>query len=304
MKDVMMAMCMVFLALNITGLSQNPDLKFYPDPGIRIENAGLAAPGPAPGGMLWLYHEDVTSGPLVSVSPDGLHFPPGVPYTTFEHNPKRVHLPNGTWKMYVYDAINLVLKSESSTDGITFTSDPGIRYGLTTIDNGTMGVYDHALDTSGGLVMVYVGDLYGVNNIRRAYSPPASMGETFHFTDGDPLGDAGAGGGGNTYVDPKFTEFPDGRVRLFVMKQGDVFSFITSDLVNFTKENGARLRCVDFTEFNVVVLNDPWVIRLRDGRYRMYVTAQIDDGNGGITFNIVSATTRPSTKAKCWNLYE
>jgi hypothetical protein len=45
-----------------------------------------------------------------------------------------------------------------------------------------------------------------------------------------------------------------------------------------------------FKEFDVWSLNDPMAVRLKNGRFRIYVAALIDDPNGlGTTNAIVSA---------------
>ncbi len=136
--------------------------------------------------------------------------------------------------------------------------------------------------------MVYLGDLPGSNNLRRAVS--ADNGWTFTFDRANVLGDAALGGGSNSFVDPKLIELPDERVRLIVMKQGSIYSFIADDnLETFTEEPGARLSSSDFIEFSVGALFDPVVVRLPDGRYRMFVTAGFADGQEHQA--LVSATT-------------
>ncbi|MBI4447127.1 MAG: hypothetical protein HY645_14630 [Acidobacteria bacterium] len=172
---------------------------------------------------------------------------------------------------------------------------------------GAWGVYDHFVDSKGGVALLYLGDLQGLNNLRRAYSAPGDNGWTFVFDRGDILGDAGADGGSKTYVDPKSIQLPDGRRRLFVMKGGqgapppagtccDIFSFISSDDgKTFTLEAGARLSANNFSGIKLYSLNDPWVIQLADGRYRMYVAALADNGVGGNKWVIVSATTPVTT---------
>ena len=55
---------------------------------------------------------------------------------------------------------------------------------------------------------------------------------------------------------------------------------------NYTMESGTRLTTSAFTGMSLTSLNDPSLIRLPDGRYRIYVAAMM---NG--TWVIVSATT-------------
>jgi len=177
------------------------------------------------------------------------------------------------------------LKSYVSRDGLTFSEEPGLRYAPQASDNGTFGVIDTWADASGGVVLLYVGDLMGVNNVRRAY---ARDGLTFVFEDGNPLGDAQAGGGPRSFVDQRSLLLPDGQRRIFVMQAGTIYSFITSDGRTFVREPGARLRPQDYTERAIRSLHDPSVVRLADGRYRMYVGAFDTSGKE----MILSATSR------------
>ncbi len=107
-------------------------------------------------------------------------------------------------------------------------------------------------------MLLYVGDMQGLNNLRRAYSPPGDNGWNFQFDRGNILGDAGAGGGPNSYVDPKSLRLPDGRIRLFVMRQGALYSFISEDEGRtFQREEGVRLSPADFREFEVLSCTTP-----------------------------------------------
>jgi len=74
-----------------------------------------------------------------------------------------------------------------------------------------------------------------------------------------------------------------------VMKIAEILSFISGDGGNtFTLEAGTRLVRSDFTGLSLQSLNDPVPIRLNDGRYRIYVAANL----GGSNWVIVSGTTR------------
>jgi hypothetical protein len=277
------------------------ELTFLPDSGIRMDSASLPKASVDASGAVYLFYHDRTVTPeveRVSRSDDGLNFPAGTIPSDYDHFPYRVLMPDGVWRMYGYDRQNAELKSWSSTDGVNFTPDADVRYRPHTSadpiadDNGTIGVYDIFTDSAGGVVFLYVGDMAGLNNVRRAYSPPGDNGWLFAFDRGDVLGDAGAGGGPNSFVDPKSIRLPDGRRRLFVMRQGQIYSFLSRDEgKSFSEEAGTRLQCSDFTEFIVYSLHDPMVIRLPDEQYRMYVAAKVSDGSGGYKFVVVSATT-------------
>ena len=83
-------------------------------------------------------------------------------------------------------------------------------------------------------------------------------------------------GGANSYVDLSSLARPDGRRYLYAMRGGaGIYSFVSSDWRTFAQEVGARVLRTAWIEFPVSGLFDPTVIRLPDGRYRMYVTAQL-----------------------------
>jgi hypothetical protein len=288
------------------------DLAFEPDPGIRVDMASNPMPAVLPDGSVVLYYADRSVSPPVTMaatSSDGLSFGPGVPPQGWAHDPRRVLMPNGIWRRYLAEpevqgdpSSGMVFRSESSLDGVSFTRDEGIRYRPPAGDNGSIGVYDTFVDTDGATVILYLGDMGGATaSVRRAYSPPGDNGWSFRF-DGDVLGRYGTGEGHN-FVDPKSLALPDGRRRLFTMFQGPrppqpgvraagrIASFITRDGGrSFEPEPGWRLQPEDFRELRVWSLNDPWVVRLPDGRYRMYVAALITGTAGDTRPVILSAT--------------
>jgi len=277
------------------------DLIFHADSGVRVYDAANPIPYVDSSGTIFLYYSSTGNPPgqKITSSSDGLVFPPGANPQDSDHDARRHLLPDGTWRLYQYDQVAQVMKSMSSKDGKIFTSDPGSRYAPQPNDRNSIGVYDHYNDKQGGVVLLYIGDMTGLNNIRMAYSLPGDNGWSFSFDHGNVLGDDNAGGGPNSYVDPKSLLLPDGRRRLFTMKQGTdhrntIYSFISSDGGRtYALEPGTRLTFSHFTEFQVVSLNDPWVVHLPDGRYRMYVATLIQDGSSGSKrAAIVSATTR------------
>jgi hypothetical protein len=270
------------------------ELTFVPDSGIRIENASNPAVGIDGSGTVYLYHQEASSGrQLLAMSSDGLTFGGSVTSVTNSFRPndsRRTQLPDGSWRLYAYDLQARQMKSHRSFDGAGFTPESGARYAPAAGDGGTIGVYD-AFTSSGQVVLLYLGDLQGKNNLRRAVS--TDNGDTFTFDREDLLGDGGAGGGSRTYVDPKQLLLPDGRRRLFVMKGGNqIFSFIgPNDGSSFSLESGERLDVATFSTVPIQSLNDPVAVRLPDGRYRIYVAARLVAGGWGI----VSATTPGGT---------
>jgi len=156
-----------------------------------------------------------------------------------------------------------------------------------------MGVYDHYVDPQGRVILLYLGDKAGLNNVRRAVS--TDQGWTFTFARGDVLGDsadARARGAQNAFVDHKTTLLHDGRRRLFAMRRGcAIYSFVSSDGDVYDREPGARVTTTAFGDLPVRSLHDPVVVRLQDGRYRMYVAAALQNATGPEGSVIVSATT-------------
>ena len=271
--------------------SASSDLTFTADSGVRISNASNPAAGVDASGAVYLYYEDGASHQsMVAIASDGLNFSGAMRVSdSFRANDsRRAQMPDGTWRLYQWNTGTRIMGSLRSSDGVSFSSEAGTRYTPASADNGTIGVYDAFTDGS-QVVLLYLGDLMGANNMRRAVSTDGGL--TFSFDRGDLLGDQSAGGGSRTYVDPKQIQLPDGRRRLFVMRLGtEISSFVTSDGGRtFSMESGTRLTTTDFASLGAQSLNDPVPVRLADGRYRIYVATKI-----GSSFSIVSATTGAS----------
>ncbi len=279
------------------------EIAFTPDSGIRVELAAEPAARVDESGQVLLFYRDKSSesgATLLAISGDGLTFAAGLSSDRVRY-PYDTQLPDGRWRRYWFDSAAGAVKSLSSTDGSTWTADEGVRYSLTSSDNGSMGIYDAFPDSAGGVTLLYLGDLYGLNNVRRAYSTDG--GETFTFTNGNVLGDDGAGGGGRSYVDQHSYPLPDGRRRMTCMKQGalppqpgartvgEIHSFVSSDEGKTWTYEAKLFDANSFGEFTVWSLNDPTMIRLGDGRYRIYVAALISDGAGGYKWVLLSATS-------------
>lgn len=274
---------------------------FVADAGIRMENASNSGVRFNSNGttLSLLYEDRVAGGSKVaeaSQASDWLDFT----VTQSDANPatfRALRLPDGTCRAYGLDATksgvlpgSTGLKSKSSVDCVTFTEDEGTRYELADSDNGSMGVYDLFIDSKGGVVLLYLGDLHGKNNLRRAYSTDG--GWTFVLQDDDVLGDADSTDG--SYVDNKVIVLPDGSVRMVSMKNGGVYTFLsTDDGVTWTRDPG-RLSASDFAGQELIGLYDPQIIRLPDGRYRIYVTGGMKGsgpGDDSAPANLYSATT-------------
>lgn len=213
---------------------------------------------------------------------------------------RALKLPDGTCRAYGTDATKGIagtgMTSRSSEDCVTFTEDEGYRYVLQPDDNGEMGVWDLFVDSEGGVVLLYLGDMHGLNNVRRAYSTDG--GWTFSFTNGNVFGDDDAGGGARSFVDDKVLVLPDGHIRAITMRGGSVHTFLSTDDGKTFVYEGEALSPDDFADGDYVGLFDPQLVMLPDGRQRIYVTAQsetgstLPDGRRELASVIVSATTR------------
>ncbi len=280
--------------------TKSSDTVFTTDMGFRITNGGIPSISyDAASGTYYLFYEGTQSAPgsKVATSKDGIIFGAPITQTNYAFDPRRVRLPNGKWRLYEWNMGLKQMKSKISSDGITFTEESGSRYALDASDKGTLGVYDIFIAPNGKMVMTYLGDLMGLNNMRRAVS--SDSGATFVFDKGNILGDSALGGGANSYVDPRSTLLPDGRRRLFSMRQGwTIYSHISTDGYSYTLEPGVRLNKDAFAQYQAQSLNDPTVIRLPDGRYRMYVASNLNYGAGCCNYAIVSATTAMPTDVK------
>lgn len=288
------------------------DLIFYADPGWRTGfGTGNPMAGISESGQIYLYHHrDHTQpepGNKLAISYDGLTFSDfyAKPYTHLYH-PKFVLMPDGVTRRTYFPDLRFdgeVVSESFISDGQP-VRDSGVRFTATSNDNGTIGIVEVFPDNRGGLVMLYIGDRTGANDIRRAYSPPGDNGLNFTFTNSNVLGDANLPRSSDKNVDQFSLLLPDGRRRLFAMSHGGsrINSFITTDHgTTFTPETGIRLTPEVFTEFKVHSLHDPSVVILPDGRHRMYVCARVDynksaPDNASDRYNyvIVSATTRRS----------
>jgi len=292
----------------------SPDLQFSPDPGIRVDYASI--PGAVVDretGVVYLtytYNREGT-GPgiqLVSTAADGLEFGPGVDHGTVHARFSLTSLlaPDGRWRRYNAGRVPGTLESSVSTDGFTFVREPGIRYTLPENDNGSMGVSTMYTDPTGAVVLFYVGDMGHADNVRLAYSIDGGL--TFTQETDNLLGDRDLDAT-EKFVDPRTLLLPDGRRRLITMRRGrngtvpvpgtravgELVTFISTDGKTYHREPGIRLSPGDFTEFAVWSLNDPTLVRLPDGRFRIYVAALVDDTSpdapSASKWVIVSATS-------------
>ena len=297
----------LFIFIFSTLLYSDNDLIFIPDSGIRIDSSGISRVLIDPTGVYILYY---TQGPSngVAVSDDGLNFTIEDPqnYPSFRYK----LMPDSSYMHYFIDIVNdtALLKSRSSIDGVTFTLDSGNRFVFPTNDAITSAnVYSTFFNNIlGEVYMIYLAG--EIDNARSIKSESGNNGWNFGSYTTDIFGDSVLGGGNQSYWDPNAIVLPDNRIRIFTMNQhghpvppavpkGTIYSFTSNDHgATFIQDPDYRLRFDDYDEFEVISLNDPKVILLSDGRYRMYVASMIRTGQGNddIKWSIVSATTSPS----------
>jgi len=279
------------------------DLHFVPDTGYRLDGAHNPSPAVDPDtGDVWLYYADGPNS-YRTVSPDGLSFPSGTSPTDWELDPRGTPLPDGSWRRYAYVPSVLAFRSHASADGIVYAPDDGtVHYSLQPVDEGWAGVYTAFTNSQDEVILIYLGAQPGT--ARRAISTDG--GNHFAFDQANLLGDEAYKDCKWIHWDPRALLLDDGRVRLFTMVQGPdaalpgqravgtVFSFISEDgSAAMSLEAGARLRPSDFADLHLWSLNDPWVVELSDGRFRMYVAATATDDAAGSNprWVVVSATT-------------
>ncbi len=284
---------------DLASASKNPRL--IPDAGVRINQASNPfATVDRVSGVTYVGYQDRSgAGDKFQSSSDGLSFanPSALTYANRAVDSRRTLMPDGkTWRLYQVNPQTGVMTSYQSADGNTFAPEAGIRYQAQAGDNGSIGVYDLYTASDGALVLVYVGDLHGKNNLRMAKS--TDNGLSFSFLKGNVLGDEDAGGGGSTFIDNKTLALADGRRRMFTMRAGELQSFVTSDGYAWSREPGTRISYRDFAAVGVTVysLNDPVAVIDPQGRLKVYVAASTSgagsEAPGNTDWVILSATWR------------
>jgi hypothetical protein len=177
--------------------------------------------------------------------------------------------------------------STTSTNGFSFSKESGVRYSGGPTDGGIVSAFDISKENDNFLRMYYVADWNGKNNVRTATSEDG--GQTWTFERGNICGDDSAGGAPNTYVDPDIVKLPGGGYKLYTKKGADkIYSFSSSDGVNFTIDSGIRIQASQFSG-GVTDLLDPDTIIFPDNSMRVFFGAM--GGTPLSPIGIVSATS-------------
>jgi len=284
------------LKFALSTATKNPRL--IPDTGIRVTTGGIPfATVVATTGVTYLGYVEVgTNLSKFQSATDGLAFsnPTLLTYNNRSVDSRRTLMPDGkTWRLYEWDFGLKVFVSYVSTDGNVFTREVGTRYAPAAADNNSVGVYEAYVAKDNSVILMYLGDLQGKNNLRMARS--TDNGVTFSYLKGNVLGDDAAGGGANSFVDTKTIVLKDGRRRLIAMRQLGLHTFISDDGLTYTREPGVRVTAADFAAAGATVytVNDPVLVYDKSGKLKVYVagaTTRTAPGTESSTWGIVSAT--------------
>jgi len=292
------------MQFDLVSSGKNPRL--VPDAGIRVEKAGIpfATVNSSTGTTYLGYVSAVDGSENFQSSTDGLTFsnPTLLTLTNRSVDSRITHLPDGKWRLYLIDQNTGIMTSYYSSDGNVFgpTLESGTRYTATADDKISgrtpyTGVYDlYTAASDGAVILVYLGDLMGKNNLRMAKS--TDNGVTFTFVKGNVLGDDGTG---YAFVDNKTVLLADGRRRMFTMRGGQLQSFVTTDGYAWSREVGTRISYYDFASVGVTLysLNDPVPVFDKNGNLKVYVagaTGPNASTPGNTNWGLISATWNPN----------
>ena len=299
--------------IDVDSSTLSSDLYFIPDEGYRIDHASrVEVILDNETGDIYIIHgvslgDDEFHPDVVSVSKDdGMTFEEVGEYTStfaISRNFKmKITDENGEtyWKMFKIASDGIA--TDRTYDEEIFRPEKGLRY--TFLEEELKIGYSDLFLLDDKIFYIYIANLASSQeSMHLAVSD--DEGETFSLVDDNVLDDKGTNDAGMNYRDPKITLLPDGRIRLFTMVQGGsapipgshaagyIYSHTTEDGLHYNLDEVIRLKPTDFSDFEIWSLNDPQVILLPDGRYKMYVTALIKADNETRKYKevIVSATT-------------
>ncbi len=257
---------------------------YFSDPGIRIEEATCLAAGlDTAAEAVVICALDEKASEAIYTSADGLVFSEHPVRDEGFMDPRWVKWPNtaDTWFLVSVSEQGKLQGFQASGSGTLEEIDlHGDLPGETTVQASVL------TDVSGDL-MLLMAHAIGSN----ACVVGASV----------ELDDAGRAVIGPSYetgitCDPQSSfstiVLPGGRIRLYATVAGKVMSWIREDGSGaFTGEAGVRVKPEDFAGFSVQSLSNPCCVHLADGRFRLYMTAQIPAADGTASSAIVSATT-------------
>ncbi len=257
---------------------------YFSDPGIRIEEATCLATGldhAAEAVVICALGERASEA--IYTSPDGLVFS-GQPVRNHESiDPRWVKWPNtaDTWFLMSVSEQGRLLGFQARGSGTPVEIELQGDLPVETVLRANV-----LTDVSGDLILLMA---QAVGSSARVVGAAVEL---------DDAGRAVIGPSYETGItcDPQSSfstiVLPDGRIRLYAAVDGKIMSWISENGgVTFTAEAGVRVKPEDFVGLSVQSLSDPCCVHLTDGRYRLYMTAQVPADEGALSPVIVSATT-------------
>jgi hypothetical protein len=297
--------------------SDDPSLSFTADDEIRADGWGPMVQRDSQTGTFYLYYnrgggEDQIK--YYKTSTDGLNFSEEKVYVDNEvysvDGRLMPEMENGqtVYRRYLYQPNVKGFKSYVSTDNIKFTEEEGVAFDPP--GESPLGIA-HSFASSSLVGIVYIDGL-DTDESRVKLALSTDNGRTFALADENPLQDDNGATEG-PQVDPFPYVLPDGRVRVLTMHEGTKTptpgkykagtvntSTSTDGGKTFTKDEGARLLVDDLGAHDAWTINDPVMIALDDGRYRIFFAAIVKnpdaapdaDMMGKYHFQILSATSK------------
>lgn len=279
----------------------DPSIVFGIDEGIRLDYASNPRVMNYEDGVLTLAYEshakELQNFPgergVVSTSEDGLNFSEGRSFAAGESKGKGLLLPDGTWRRYFANFDLTEFVSESSIDGgKTYREDAGSRYTFAEEGKSWIGVWSEWVDDEGGVHILFNNNIAEGDGevilVSHLYSEPSNNGLDFEMTTEDVIGLTDEQGRTLYFRDPNSVVLSDGRIRLLVMyqepggvppfkKAGTLYTFISDDGGRSFELEAEVVSYGDFEALEVWSLNDPKILQLEDGRFRIYVAALLPD---------------------------
>ncbi|PIN79783.1 hypothetical protein COV16_02410 [Candidatus Woesearchaeota archaeon CG10_big_fil_rev_8_21_14_0_10_34_8] len=247
----------------------------------------------------------------IAFSDDGLNFYDNRKFNLGENKGKGIQLADGTYRRYQFSPDKCGFTNEYSENGNNWQNEDDLAYDLSENDDCWAGVYTTFVDEEGGVVLLYNNDLENEEGkkdiyVRRAYS--TDNGKSFAF-EGTVIDINDKYGDFMSLADPNAIVLDDGRILLILMNQdagepkpplgrvGDLYGFISEDGGKTFDSGHYLFGWADFDEFEVRSLNDPKILQMNDGSYKIYVAAMIpaeegDDEENDYKYVIVSATSK------------
>ncbi|MDE3070551.1 MAG: hypothetical protein KGJ43_07460, partial [Acidobacteriota bacterium] len=264
MRLGLLSAAVAVLVGNLTGAATDTRWTFSADPGTRIPAGVSTEVLQLPDGSLLAY-VGTLRGELVYRSTDGLAFTEVSAHTPAGNDPAIVGLPDGRYRMY-FNVCNPCagadsgkeIRSAVSSDGLNWTTEPGVRLVEGTFRAG--GVPDAVVLPDGRVRIYYLPSL----DDEGVASATSLDGLTFTADPGYRL----TGG----YVDPAVLRLPDGTWLMVVSRtpreQQRLYLARSTDGLAWTVDPAPVLQPA--ARGNAL---DPTLLPLPDGRIRVYYSA-------------------------------